>query len=103
MQAVAFDYEMTRLRNGTRVITVPMRDRQSVSVCFFVGVGSRHETEEISGLAHFIEHMVFKGTERYPTARDVSESLERVGGNVNASTDKESTNFWAKVPADHLE
>ncbi len=77
----------------------PMRERASVSVAFMFGTGSRVETTATCGLAHFIEHMVFKGGERHPSARSISEAVEGVGGVLNASTDREATIFWAKVPS----
>ena len=67
-----------------------------------VGVGSRHERSSNSGISHFVEHMVFKGGARYPTARDVSEAIEGVGGVLNAATDREATVFWTRVPSDKL-
>jgi predicted Zn-dependent peptidase len=67
-----------------------------------VGVGSRHEHLSNSGISHFVEHMVFKGGARYPTARDISEAIEGVGGVLNAATDREATVFWTRVPADKL-
>ncbi len=67
-----------------------------------VGVGSRHERASNSGISHFVEHMVFKGGARYPTARDVSEAIEGVGGVLNAATDREATVFWTRVPSDKL-
>ncbi|MEO9044044.1 MAG: pitrilysin family protein [Candidatus Dormibacter sp.] len=79
-----------------------MRERASVSVAFMFGTGSRVEGAAECGLAHFIEHMVFKGGDRYPTARLISQAVEGVGGALNASTDREATVFWAKVPADRL-
>ena len=84
------------------MITAPMRERASAAVALMVGAGSRHEARTEAGLAHFIEHMVFKGTDRYPSARRLSEAIEGVGGALNAATDKEMTMFWAKVPAQHL-
>ena len=68
-----------------------------------VAVGSRHEEASTSGISHFVEHMVFKGGARYPTARDVSEAIEGVGGVLNAATDREATVFWTRVPAAKLE
>ncbi len=67
-----------------------------------VAVGSRYETESDSGISHFVEHMVFKGGKRYPTARDVSEAIEGVGGVLNAATDREATVFWTRVPVAKL-
>ncbi len=96
-------HRLQQLDNGVRVVTAPMLERASASVSFMFGFGSRWETEANSGLAHFIEHMVFKGGERYATARAVSEAVESVGGVLNASTDREETVFWAKVPAPKLD
>jgi predicted Zn-dependent peptidase len=92
-------YRLTRLPSGARIITAPMRERASVAVAVMFAVGSRYEDERTAGLAHFIEHMVFKGSRRYPTAKAISEAIEGVGGVLNAATDKEATLFWAKVPA----
>jgi len=81
---------------------VPLPERASVAVAFLVGVGSRHETDAESGISHFVEHMVFKGGVRFPTARAVSEAIEGVGGVLNAATDREATVFWTRVPAAEL-
>jgi predicted Zn-dependent peptidase len=81
---------------------VPLPGRTSVAVAFMVAVGSRHEDRSTSGISHFVEHMVFKGGARYPTARDVSEAIEGVGGVLNAATDREATVFWTRVPAAKL-
>ena len=96
-------YRLTRLPSGARVITAPMRERASVAVAVMFAVGSRYEEQERAGLSHFIEHMVFKGSSRYPTAKAISEAIEGVGGVLNAATDKEATLFWAKVPAGKLQ
>jgi predicted Zn-dependent peptidase len=80
-----------------------MAGRDSVAASILVRVGSRWETKRLAGVSHFLEHIVFKGTERFPTSRDVSQSIEGIGGVLNASTDKELTTFWAKVPGAHLE
>jgi predicted Zn-dependent peptidase len=95
-------YRLTRLPSGARIITAPMRERASVSIALMFSVGSRYENERTAGLAHFIEHMVFKGSSRYPTAKAISEAVEGVGGVLNAATDKEATLFWAKVPIGKL-
>jgi predicted Zn-dependent peptidase len=75
-----------------------MPHTQSVSAILYYGVGSRYEEDRIAGISHFIEHMVFKGTSKRPTAKDISEAIEGVGGVLNASTGREITNYWAKVP-----
>jgi predicted Zn-dependent peptidase len=95
-------FELRRLASGARLITTPMRERRSAAVAFMFGVGSRYENMGSAGLSHFIEHVVFKGGGRFPTARAVSEAIESVGGSINASTDKEATIFYAKVPAEHM-
>jgi predicted Zn-dependent peptidase len=68
-----------------------------------LGVGSRFEEDRIGGVSHFIEHLFFKGTKRRPSAKEIAESIEGVGGVMNASTDKEITVYWTRVPADRLE
>ncbi|HEX2911137.1 MAG TPA: pitrilysin family protein [Chloroflexia bacterium] len=94
-------YIKTQLKNGVRVITNSMPHTQSVSTILYYGVGSRYEDDRIAGISHFIEHMVFKGTQKRPTAKDISEAIEAVGGVLNASTGREVTNYWAKVPKTH--
>lgn len=79
-----------------------MPHARSVSAAIFVGIGSRHESAEIGGVSHFIEHMMFKGTSRRPAPRDISVAVESVGGMLNAEAGKEATVFWAKVPATFL-
>lgn len=90
------------LPSGARVILAPLPGRTSVAVTMLFGVGSRWEPLRLAGISHFLEHAVFKGTERYPDSRAVSEAIEGVGGVLNASTDKEVTNFWAQVPRQRL-
>ena len=74
----------------------------SVSICLFVGTGSRYETEQLSGISHFIEHVLFRGTDKRPTSRAISESIEEIGGILNGGTDRETTVYWAKAPRDHF-
>jgi predicted Zn-dependent peptidase len=95
-------YDLTTLDNGLRVLTVTMPHIQSVSLGFFLNVGSRYESEAMAGASHFIEHMLFKGTARRPTARDIADAIEGRGGLVNASTGLETTLYWAKVAAANL-
>jgi predicted Zn-dependent peptidase len=95
-------YELTTLDNGLRILTVAMSHVHSTSLGFFVGVGSRYEDEPLAGASHFIEHMLFKGTEQRPTAIEIAEAIEGRGGIFNASTGLEATLYWAKVAADHL-
>jgi predicted Zn-dependent peptidase len=85
------------LDNGIRIITETMPQTCAVSICFYVNVGSRYESDEIAGISHFIEHLMFRGTEKRPTARVISEAVEGVGGILNGGTDRELTLYWAKV------
>lgn len=95
-------YELSRVGNGLQVLTVTLPHVQSASLGFFLGVGSRYESEALAGASHFIEHMLFKGTARRPTALDIAEAIEGKGGVFNASTGLETTLYWAKVAAPHL-
>jgi predicted Zn-dependent peptidase len=97
------NYKKTSLKNGLRILTVPMQETQTVTVVAMVGVGSRYESEKEAGLSHFIEHMFFKGTERRPTALSISEELDAIGGEFNAFTSKDSTGYYVKVDAKHIE
>ncbi|HLT18843.1 MAG TPA: pitrilysin family protein [Thermomicrobiales bacterium] len=96
-------YRKTTLDNGLRIVSSRMNHVHSASISFLFGSGSRHETDEQAGIAHFIEHMLFKGTERRPDPVMITMEIEEVGGMINAATGRESTNYWAKVPAAHLE
>ena len=96
-------FQRTVLGNQLRVLTSAMPHSTSVSVTISVGAGSRHEPDELAGLSHFLEHLPFKGTESWPTARHVSEAIEGVGGIMNASTDREVTVFWCKVARLHFQ
>jgi predicted Zn-dependent peptidase len=96
-------YRLTKLDGGARVIVAPMRERASVSVALMFAAGSRHEDVATAGLSHFIEHMFFKGSQRYKSSREISEAIEGVGGVLNAATDKELTLYWARVPVGKLE
>jgi predicted Zn-dependent peptidase len=96
------NYERTTLHNGLRLLTTQMPEMRSASIGFFFSVGSRYEQDEVAGVSHFIEHMLFKGSQRYPSARSISETIEGVGGVFNASTAKELTTYTARVPAEYL-
>jgi predicted Zn-dependent peptidase len=79
-----------------------MPHTRSVSICIFIGVGSRYETEPQAGTSHFIEHLCFRGTSRRASSREISEAIEGVGGIINAGTDKELTVYWCKVAQPHF-
>ena len=95
-------YHKTKLSNGLRVITVPMPSLESVTVTVWVGVGSRWEKDDKAGISHFLEHMVFKGSKKRPTAHDISSAVDSFGGEFNASTSKEWTNFYIKSSTDNV-
>jgi predicted Zn-dependent peptidase len=96
-------YQKTTLGNGLRIITATMPHTRSVSLGFFLGVGSRYEPKAQAGISHFIEHLCFRGTSRRPTAREISEAIEGVGGILNGGTDKEFTAYWCKVARPHFQ
>lgn len=90
-------FEKTVLPNGLRVISSTIAHNQSVCLTVFIGAGSRYESNKQAGISHFTEHLAFKGTAKRPSAREISEAIEGVGGVLNGGTDKELTVYWAKV------
>jgi len=96
-------YKKTTLKNGLRIITVPQKTSQAVTVLVLVGTGSKYEKKEINGISHFIEHMFFKGTKKRPSLEAVSETLDKIGGIYNAFTSQECTGYFAKVEASHFD
>jgi predicted Zn-dependent peptidase len=95
-------YQKATLDNGLRLATANMPHTRSVAISFFIGSGSRYESDEEAGISHFIEHMCFKGTAKHPTSIDVCTVIEEVGGMLNAGTDKEMTIYWCKVARPHF-
>ena len=91
-------YQLETLPTGARVVTAELPDRPSISLAVFFRVGSRYESDSKAGISHFLEHMFFKGSERYGGAKEIAEAIEGVGGVLNAATDKELTMYWARVP-----
>jgi len=96
-------YQLTTLKNGLKLITVPMPQVESVAVMVAVAAGSRNETKQVNGLFHFIEHMAFKGTKKRPAAIDIASEVDGVGGLSNAFTDKEMTAYHLKLASKHTE
>jgi len=92
----------TTLKNGLRVLTYEMPDVRSISTIVFVKTGSRNESANENGLSHFLEHMVFKGTKKYPSQAAVAEAIEGIGGELNAWTSYDHTAYWNKVPKERL-
>ena len=96
-------FEKSTLDNGLRIVTSEMPHTRSVSISIFVGVGSRYESEDEAGISHFIEHLVFKGTERRPDPIQISGAIERTGAIINAGTEQEMTVYWCKVAEPHFQ
>jgi predicted Zn-dependent peptidase len=94
-------FQRDTLDNGLRVLTADLPYAQSVAVMVMLAAGSRYETAEASGIAHFAEHMFFKGTERRPTAREIAGEIDAIGGEFNAFTGKENTTYYVKCAAEH--
>src|SRR5919197_880689 len=84
-----------------RVLTADMPQAQSVTCMIMLAAGSRYETPDTNGIAHFSEHMFFKGTERRPNARQLSAEVDGIGGEFNAFTGKEYTAYYVKCAAEH--
>ena len=95
-------YTKRVLANGLTVVTVPSSDAESVVVDIFVKTGSRSETSKEAGISHFLEHFLFKGTKKYPTALSINEIVDGIGGDMNACTSKESTQYYIKAQSKYL-
>src|SRR5579864_3819778 len=91
------------LAGGAKLVTAPMPERLSTSVVLMFGGGSRLEDDRLAGVSHFIEHLYFKGTKRRASSKEIADAIEGVGGFINASTDKELTAYWARVPSERLD
>ena len=94
-------FERTTLDNGLRLLTASLPQVASTTVFVFFAAGSRYETAETNGIAHFAEHMFFKGTERRPTARDIGMAIDGIGGEFNAFTGKEYTGYYVRCASEH--
>jgi predicted Zn-dependent peptidase len=96
-------YAKSVLSNGLRVVTIPMPSLESVTVSVWVKTGSRNENAKNNGISHFLEHMFFKGTTNRPTAKQIAEEIDQIGGVQNAGTSKEYTEYYIKCRADKIE
>jgi predicted Zn-dependent peptidase len=101
--SLASNQSRHELKGGARLLTATLPDRASAALVMMFAVGSRFEDDRIGGVSHFIEHLFFKGTSRRPSAKEIAEAIEGVGGVMNASTDKEITAYWTRVPSDRME
>jgi len=90
------------LKNGLRVVTVPMKDNPTATVLVLVEAGSKYETKKVNGISHFLEHMCFKGTTKRPRAFDISKELDAIGSQYNAFTAQEYTGYYAKSGSRHF-
>src|SRR3989339_2226894 len=95
-------FKKTTLNNGIRIVTEKIPYVKSVSVGIWVGVGSRNETKNNNGVSHFIEHMLFKGTEKR-SAKEIAQCIDNIGGQLNAFTGKECTCYYAKTLDSHID
>ncbi|HJV29226.1 MAG TPA: pitrilysin family protein, partial [Gaiellaceae bacterium] len=99
--AGSMTFKRTALANGVRLLTAPMPNVQSTSCFLMFAAGSRYETKDSNGIAHFAEHMFFKGTERRPKSRDIAGEIDSIGGEFNAFTGKEYTGYYVRCAAEH--
>lgn len=97
------EYNIHTLPNGLRIVLVPMPENRTATVMVMTGTGSRYEDARENGLAHFLEHMFFKGTKRRPNAKVISEELDGIGSVYNAFTSKDRTAYFAKVSAQYVD
>jgi predicted Zn-dependent peptidase len=91
-----------KLKNGIEVLTIPYRGTSAATVLVLVKVGSRYEQHKTLGLSHYLEHMMFKGTERRPNTLDIAKELDGVGAEYNAFTAKDHTGYYVKTAAEHI-
>ena len=96
------NYVLSELDSGERVISERVPNVRSVSIGFWIGAGSRDESDETAGITHFIEHLLFKGTRTY-SAQEIAEIFDSLGGELNAATSREHTVVYARVPDAHVE
>lgn len=95
-------YQKTTLDNGLRIISVPMSQTYAVCLGFFICAGGRYEDKAVSGLSHFIEHICFKGTKKRINTKEISETIDSVGGMLNGATNHEMTLYWVKITRPHF-
>jgi predicted Zn-dependent peptidase len=95
--------ELRNLENSAQFLLLPRKDRETAVLFAVFNIGSRQEIKEKKGIAHFCEHLFFKGSKKWPTALELSAFIESRGGQFNAFTDKEMLGFYVRVPSKHLE
>src|SRR3989344_4932755 len=92
-----------QLKNGLSIVLIDTDSFPTMTMMVLVGAGSRYENKKNNGIAHFFEHMAFKGSNKYPSAYDISSAIEGFGGQFNAFTSKDHTGYWVKAPREHFE
>ncbi|MFH1455134.1 MAG: pitrilysin family protein [bacterium] len=97
------NYTKKKLKNGMRIITVPMKENPTTTVLVLVETGSKYENKDNNGISHFLEHMCFKGTSRRPSAFDITKELDTIGAHYNAFTGQEYTGYYAKSDYKNLD
>lgn len=95
--------QLTTLSSGLKVVTKSLAGTEAITCLVLVGAGSRYETKKRNGLSHFLEHMFFKGGEKFKNTKEVSEAIDAVGGDFNAFTGKEYAGYFVKVRSEHAE
>ncbi|MFA5134384.1 MAG: pitrilysin family protein [Patescibacteria group bacterium] len=96
-------FKQYRLKNDLRVLLAPLKETKAVTVLVLVKVGSRYEPKQINGASHFVEHLMFKGTEKRPTSLDITKKLDGIGASYNAFTSKDHTGYYVKCSRDKIE
>ncbi|MDD2807843.1 MAG: pitrilysin family protein [Patescibacteria group bacterium] len=96
-------FKKTELANGIKLVLAPLKETKAVTVLVLLSVGSRYETEDVSGVSHFVEHLLFKGTTKRPTSLDLTKELDSVGADYNAFTGKDHTGYYIKAAAEEIE
>ncbi|MDP3792140.1 MAG: pitrilysin family protein [bacterium] len=99
----SFNHHFHTFDSGLRLVTIPMQATKTATVFVLVGTGSKYETKKINGISHFLEHMMFKGTEKRPGTLDIARELDSLGASYNAFTSKEYTGYYAKASAEKLD
>ncbi|MBI4049776.1 MAG: insulinase family protein [Candidatus Doudnabacteria bacterium] len=94
-------YSKKVLKNGLTLLTVPIESASSITMSIFVKAGSRYEEPRLNGISHFLEHLHFKGTKKYPSAKKLSEVVDAIGGEFNANTGKEHTQYYIRAAFEH--
>jgi len=98
-----FKPQLQTLANKIKLVTLDLPQSQSVTVLIMIKIGSRYESDRLAGISHFLEHLVFKGTQKYPTAFDLTSKVDSIGAEFNAFTGKEYTGFYIKSASAHLQ